>query len=152
MPNIGSTVLDEEAIQLVSDWIAELTERQSYEAWRLIQFGDAVSPEGEPTFDADGDGDSNYFEFLNGDDPNNPADRFEFATEIVDGELRVSYSRNRNRGYLLEVSRDMSSWEPWDVPGNQLFFGAESAEEFLSIPADEVEGERLFYRWTAQEL
>ena len=48
--------------------------------------------------------------------------------------VSVNFLRLANRGFVVESSTELSSWAPWDVPGNQPFFGASAQWTSLTGP------------------
>ena len=55
-------------------------------------------------------------------------ERATFLAEL-DGNIRFTYERLANLGYLLYVSTDLKNWTLWDVPGNYPDFSASTAQE-----------------------
>ena len=124
MPPLGSNELDAEGITLLTDWINNsLPSQQSYAQWRLAEFGSAVSPQGEPDFDADFDGQDNEKEFLADTDPLDGGSLFNpvfgpSTTVLNPPSFDFSISLPENRSFQIERSMDLNGWAPWDVPGN----------------------------------
>jgi hypothetical protein len=148
MPPLGSNELDEAAITLVGDWIRDgLPVRQTYPDWRLARFGSASSPEGEPTVDADRDGQTNRVEFLAGTLPRNGASAFTLQSSMSGSVLTLSLQLPVNRSFQIETSSDLSAWSLWDGPGNQGLPVAGGAVN-LTIP---LTGARQFFRATLRE-
>lgn len=121
MPPLASNELDQTSIDLVTDWIANyLPTRQTYDEWRLANFGSSSSPQGEPDFDADGDRVRNDSEFVSG---TNPLDSSSFLTAefSTDGtSATVTFNVPENRSAFVETCTDLKSgnWVRWDAPGN----------------------------------
>jgi len=124
MPPLGSNELDAEGIALITEWInSHLPSQQTYAQWRLAEFGSAVSPEGEPDFDADLDGQDNEKEFLADTDPNDGGSLFNpilgpSATVTNPASFDFSIFLPENRSFQIEQSSDLENWSIWDVPGN----------------------------------
>jgi len=120
MPPLGSNVIDQDGVNLLTAWIAQdLPMNPSYQEWRIEQFGSADSAAGHPDADFDGDGRSNYEEYLAGTDPLDPADQFNPQIEMLGGNLKLAFPLPVNRSFRIDSSTDMDSWAAWDVPGNQ---------------------------------
>jgi mono/diheme cytochrome c family protein len=119
MPPLGTNELDQEAIDLIADWIAnQLPLRQDYEQWRLAHFESDTSPEGEPDADPDSDTRTNRDEFLSGTDP---LDAGSFLASRISSDgttVTVDFAVPANRSAVVETSIDLVTWELWDVPGN----------------------------------
>ena len=119
MPPLGSNELDQTAIALLTEWISTaLPAQQTYAQWRLAQFGSAVSAIGEPSFDADLDGHSNYEEFLVNTAPQNVASFFTPSIFLQGNAVTLSATLPANRSCQIETSTELGSWQLWDVPGN----------------------------------
>jgi glucose/arabinose dehydrogenase len=121
MPQIGSNELDPTGIALLTQWIgsAELAGWQTYDQWRLAQFGSATSPEGDPTADADFDGEINAEEFLALTAPFDGSSFLRLVPGLVGGQVTVTLNLPANRIAQIETSLDLLTWTLWDVPGNQ---------------------------------
>ena len=48
--------------------------------------------------------------------------------------VNVNYLQLANRGFVVEQSGDLSTWSPWNVPGNQFGFGASNKWVSISGP------------------
>jgi hypothetical protein len=128
MPPVGSHVLDQESIDLITNWIAnELPSRPIYEKWRSQYFAPA-DPLGDRDADPDHDGISNEGEFLAGTSPlvsNSP-----WQAAVTPSSL--GFLRKAHRGYLVETSSDLKDWFLWDTPGNFLHYSA--SDESVQLP------------------
>jgi len=118
MPPIASNELDQGAITLLTDWIAnKLPARQTYAQWRLARFGSDSSPQGEPGIDADLDGFTNEDEFLHGTLPLNPGSLPALAISSA-ASTTLLFTLPENRSFRVMSSTDLSGWTLWDVSGN----------------------------------
>ncbi|RYD23255.1 MAG: hypothetical protein EOP88_04860 [Verrucomicrobiaceae bacterium] len=120
MPPLGSNVIDQQNVDLVTTWInGELNSREDYALWRTGEFA-PEDPAGAPDQDPDGDGSTNAQEFLAGTDPNDGASAF--RPQLAPGEenaLTLSFPLPVNRSFRIETSDNLGQWTPWDVPGNE---------------------------------
>ncbi|HEX5222422.1 MAG TPA: LamG-like jellyroll fold domain-containing protein [Verrucomicrobiae bacterium] len=126
MPPLGTHELDQASINLLAAWISgDLTNRQTFAQWQVAHFGSTNSPSAAPGLDFDFDGASNYIEYLTKTDPQLAASVWKLSVSApVSGQVQLSYPRVPNLGVVIETSYDFTQWTPWDVPGNQPFFGA----------------------------
>jgi hypothetical protein len=75
MPPLGSSEIDEQAVNLIQRWITEdLGNPQSYNEWVHAYFRTVEDPDSIATIDSDGDNISNFLEFLTQTDPTDPDD------------------------------------------------------------------------------
>lgn len=118
MPPLATAELDASGIQVVTDWINESVSRQTYDEWRLAKFGNTMSPEGAPTFDADFDGQNNRFEFLGLTGPLNGGSILRPGVSISGGMVTVQFPNLQGRLVTVFTSTDLTSWLPWNVTGN----------------------------------
>jgi hypothetical protein len=124
--------LDEGAIDLLTQWITtELTNRQDFAQWQIANFGSTNNPLAAPNADPDNDGGNNYYEFLTMTPPLTNSPLWEVGISKSGSTVNVDYLRLANRGFLIESSPDLFDWTPWNVPGNQIVFGA--SNYFLNV-------------------
>jgi glucose/arabinose dehydrogenase len=117
MPPLGSSEIDSVNVQLVADWIEQsLTERESYDSWRMSKLGS--NPLGEPTDDPDGDGATNQAEFLAGTDPTQGSSFLRPRLSHNGQETHLSFEIPANRSVQVEASDNLTDWSLWDVPDN----------------------------------
>ena len=137
MPPIGSNVVDQAAINLLTAWInQDLPTRQSFGQWQVSYFGEPPRDEAGPTEDPDGDGLDNQTEFLAGTHPQagNPPSLLKIA--LAAGQLQLRHTLPANRSLVIETSATLApgSWQIWDVPGNSPGFPAAAGEHLLELP------------------
>ena len=144
MPPLVTNEVDQDAVQLVTDWInKELPGRQSFTDWQIQHFGSTTDADGAPDADPDYDGQKNGLEFLTHTDPRNTLERWSLVPVFADGMLQLTFPESANRGFLIETSTDLENWSLWDVPGNSPHFMAVTANRMLSAP---VNGLQRFFR------
>ncbi|HEY5043713.1 MAG TPA: S8 family serine peptidase [Verrucomicrobiae bacterium] len=82
------------------------------DAWEMEFFGSAAATRTQRT-DSDGDGMSDYAEFIAGTDPTNPASRFYFTGETAQSNLvQMQWTVVTNRLYQVNVSNNLQAWQP----------------------------------------
>ncbi len=119
MPPLGSNELDQGAITLLTEWInSALPLRQTYDQWRLAQFGAPDSPEGAPAFDADNDSQNNTHEFLGGTAPLSGGSFLAPQLSAPGSNIALTVNLPANRSFQIETTTDLQNWSLWDVPGN----------------------------------
>ena len=83
------------------------------DAWEMDQFGSVLANRTAQT-DTDHDGMSDYAEFIAGTDPTDPASRFYFTGETVQGNrlVEMDWTVVTNRLYQVNVSTNLRAWLP----------------------------------------
>jgi uncharacterized repeat protein (TIGR03806 family) len=126
MPPLASSVLNQQAIDLISAWITgSATNYQSYTDWQQFYFGSTNAPGSAPGGDADGDGASNELEYLTGTNPLLAGDDWGIRVAAIDQNAEIDFTRIANRGFEVQWTTNIAnsnSWQPLDVPGNEPMF------------------------------
>jgi uncharacterized repeat protein (TIGR03806 family) len=148
MPPLATAVIDPDGTQVVMDWINSMASRQTYAEWRLAQFGSSSSPEGAQNFDADGDGVTNYNEFLGQTQPlsGNSILRPLFSTGTTN--LSIEFPNLPGRRTWVETSTNLSNWSLWNVPGNNGTPNATGGTRTFTAPVD---GPMRYFRLKVEE-
>jgi hypothetical protein len=122
MPPLATNELDPEAIQLLTDWIAQdLPGRLSFTQWQTQYFSSTKNPNAAPDADPDGDGHKNMEEYLANTDPTRAASALALPRGLIAGggtQVQFQFTQPANRAALVETSIDLSHWTLWDVAGN----------------------------------
>jgi hypothetical protein len=144
MPPVGSSVIDTQAVALVTAWIAELAGYQDFPAWQVAEFGSTNAPHGSAEEDADGDGATNYQEWLTGTDPELPGERWGMEA-LNPGSASIGFDRLANRGFEVQWTSNLvtGAWEFLDVAGNRPFFGATNVPVMVTDPES---AQKRYYR------
>lgn len=136
MPPLGTLERDLVNEQLVTDWIASLTTRQSYEEWRAAQ----SPPIGGPDDDPDRDGRINRLEYLTGTNPNASVSGWTYGTmSSSGGSAMFQFLQPANRSAVVEVSSDLISWRVWDVEGNRPSYPATPTMRTITAPTNSAD-------------
>ena len=125
MPPLATTVIDTTAVNLVQDWVTiDLPASQDFPAWQMGFFQSTNAPASAPDADPDGDGASNYLEYLTGGNPLNSADPWTAHIRLAGPAVQISVSQPANRAVEVQFTPNVLPplWQPLDVPGNQPFF------------------------------
>jgi len=119
MPPIASNEVDEQAVQLLSDWIALTPPSDaSFEEWQTTLFGSSSSPEADPQADPDRDGNVNLLEFMTFTNPLDPTEFWRPEISHDSGQACVDFPMPPSRNYEVQISQDLQEWTKWNVPGN----------------------------------
>lgn len=135
MPPISTTVVDTNAVQLLSEWITkDATALQSFADWQIAQFNDAQLPQAAASADPDGDGSANYLEFLLGSNPSVKSEPWKVSAQVRNGAVQIRFPQIAGRGFEVQTTTDLSdplSWQPLDVAGNRPFFSSANTEAIV---------------------
>jgi hypothetical protein len=132
MPPLGTTIVDDQALALIEGWIREdLKDFKSFEDWIATFDVSAVGREE----DADGDGASNYLEYLTGTDPEDPIDAFSITIKREIGRAVIEFPQAANRGFEVNMAETpFDSWSVLDLPSNAPFFSATNRVRGVAFP------------------
>ncbi len=131
MPPLGTNERDLVNEQLVTDWIASLTTRQSFTQWLAAQ----SPPIGSASADPDHDGRTNELEYMTGTNPNAANSGWQYgAMQASGGTLQIQFLHPANRSAIVEVSSDLNQWQTWDAMGNAPMFPATNTLRTLTVP------------------
>jgi hypothetical protein len=148
MPPLGTSVLDTNAILLLSAWITnDLPSYQSFADWQALKFGSTNAPNAGSTADPDGDGASNYLEFLTSTDPLAATNFWSFDFQRFTNFYQIRFPQMANRGFEVQISTNLfglNSWSPLDVAGNEPFFSI--SNRFSVINDSIIDVSNKFYR------
>lgn len=140
MPPISSGVTDEAGAALLERWIASAASRPDFRTWLRELFGAAVAETADRTRDADGDGASDYMEFLTGTNPAQAGDAWRLGMEPGTGATGAMLRFRHPAGVLvsLESTRELhesAAWVPWGIDEDRSgFIPAEASERRLPLP------------------
>lgn len=125
MPPIGSSVVHQDAVDLLRAWITnDLAEWPTFAAWQTNVFGSVDAPNAGREDDADDDGASNYFEYLTGTNPLEAGDAWSVSIRATNDVMEISFPQIANRLFELQINDQFASpylWKPLDVPENRPF-------------------------------
>jgi hypothetical protein len=128
MPPLDSSVLDADAMGLLSAWITNrLMDYRSFADWQIEHFGSTNAPDAGSAAEPDGDGANNQLEYLTGTNPMAGDDFWRIDVRQSGNAVGISYPQIAHLGFQVEWSPGLESavsWQPLDVPGNRPFFAA----------------------------
>jgi len=148
MPPLGTAELDLNGIQVVTDWINQSVNRSTYNDWRIANFGNGTSPEGAQNFDADDDGQNNYFEWLGSTGPLAAGSFLYPGITTSGGNVNVQFPNLQGRLIQVQTSTDLINWSLWNAPNNNGFPAPTGATRTLTAPVD---APRRFFRLDVRE-
>ena len=146
MPPLATSVLNEEAIYLVGDWIAQdLQNYKTFPQWQFAHFSNTNTSNSLPDSDPDLDGYTNFAEYLLGTDPNQVADRWQFGIKAEGANVILEYIHLANRGIDLQWRANLSGadWSSLLHEANAPSFPPTNSPRQILIP---VSGSNAFFR------
>lgn len=148
MPPLDSTVLDTDALSLLSAWITnDLPDYQSFAAWQSAHFGSTTAPDAAADADPDHDGANNLLEYFTETDPMSGGDAWKIDAQPGGDAVAISFPQIANRGFQVEWASALvspTSWQPLDVAANRPFF---SRTNFTTTVTDAITNAPFrFYR------
>ncbi|MDB6029300.1 MAG: glucose sorbosone dehydrogenase [Verrucomicrobiales bacterium] len=106
MPPIGSSILDQSGINLLSEWVQDIPNRHSLNG-------------ADRSVDSDGDGASDYQEYLAGTDPTDSGSVWKSTLTKFSNHLDLSFSNVLDRIYEVQWSTNLlQGWQALDHPNN----------------------------------
>ena len=135
MPPLATTVLNTEAINLLSEWITcGLANYQSFADWQLAFFNSTDLPAAAPEADPDGDGAVNQLEFMTRSNPLLPGDAWQISLQPKASSVQILFPRLANRAFEVQWTtnlNDVTSWVALDHPDNRPFFSSTNGEAVI---------------------
>lgn len=116
MPPVGSSVLDTQAIALLSRWITnDLTSYRTFAQWQVEQFGSTNAPTAQPQVDPDGDSADNWNEYLTGTAPTNANSFWRIGIDGNAGSVALRYETIPNRIVTVEWRDEPGGTNDWQL-------------------------------------
>ncbi|MEO6034025.1 MAG: PQQ-dependent sugar dehydrogenase [Verrucomicrobiota bacterium] len=148
MPPLATTVLNTEAINLVSAWITnDLPSYKTFAEWQVFYFGSTNSPNATAQADPDGDGTPNDFEYLLGRNPTNSSDGWKMQVRKTGNTAELSFFQKANRGFEIQSANNLIppiTWNPVNALENRPFFS--NVDRTNVIQETITNGLNRFYR------
>jgi uncharacterized repeat protein (TIGR03806 family) len=148
MPPIATSLVDTQAVALISAWITnDLANYQSFAEWQAARFGATNAPGAGVNEDPDTDGARNLLEWLTGTNPQSAAEAWKVSSSFAAGQIQVHVPQIANRGFEVQGKTNLSDSSPWqalDTPANRPFFSATNRLNVVQEPATNSPGR--FYR------
>lgn len=121
MPPIATSIPDPDGTALITEWINALPDRQSFSDWQIAIFGSTNAPDALADFDFDGDGASNYLEWLTKTDAKDPQSVWRIGINSISDPFAIEFQRIAERGFEVQYRQSLAptdDWQTLDVPGN----------------------------------
>jgi mono/diheme cytochrome c family protein len=149
MPPIGHSLVDTQAVALLTRWInEELPGYRTLAQWQTNHFGSTNSADALATADPDNDGARNLLEYLTGTDPNLTASRWTIGAERSGDSVNVVFDRIANRFFEVQWSTNLATnataWRGLDVRENRPF--AARSNSVWRVPDPTTNDPTRFYR------
>ena len=137
MPPLASTVVDTQAVAMLTAWIGELTDYQTLAEWQIEHFGATNHPDAGADDDPDQDGGDNRYERLTGTSPTNALALWQVAgISSTKGAIRLTYEQLTDVGFEWMITTNLSEspWQHLDAPENVITFSRSNTLVELSLP------------------
>lgn len=155
MPPIGSNVIDQNALDIIGEWISASTASftkpaRSWEDFFSLHFDRLPDEVTDPTNDPDGDNTPTFLEFLLETDPTMPESGWKFETAFQDGALQFSFPPIPSRGLALRIEMGSSPEGPWEpIPSPETM--TPDPKNPWSFQLQVPDGNQTFFRVTLAE-
>jgi uncharacterized repeat protein (TIGR03806 family) len=130
MPPLATTLLNREAISLVSAWITnDLPTYQAFADWQLAFFNSTDLLTAAPGADPDGDRAVNQLEYLVRSNPLQAGDAWSVDIQRTELSIQIRFVRPANRACEVQWTtnlQDPFSWIALDHPDNRPYFSSTS--------------------------
>lgn len=148
MPPLATTLLDTQAVALVSLWIThQLSGYRTFAQWQMEYFRSTNAPAAQLSADPDNDRAGNFAEYLTGTAPDNPASVWRTGIERNGPGVNLVYPRLVNRGIEWQWSTNPAAagaWQFLNVPANRPFIAATGG--VTRMPAAITNAPATYYR------
>ncbi|MBA4387176.1 MAG: hypothetical protein C0404_04285, partial [Verrucomicrobia bacterium] len=116
------------------------------DSWKILYFGSATGPGTGALDDPDGDGMTNYAEWVAGTNPASAGSRFQCSVfGVQGGAFRLGFQTVIGRTYGVLAKSDLAGTSPWVVVSN----GIAGTGGYVEV-TDPVSSARRFYRITVR--
>lgn len=145
MPPLATNEIDPDDIEMITNWInTSLLDHPLYQQWR-DGFFDPLDPNGDKTSDPDGDGVTNYEEYLRGGSPLGGTN----GSQAVVANGAFQFTRKSHRYYFIQKSIDLANWETWSNPQLENSYSPTNTPTQLTMP--EALGGSQYFRFRITE-
>jgi glucose/arabinose dehydrogenase len=149
MPPLGTSLVDTQAVSLLTRWIQnELPGYRTFAEWQVAFFGSSNAPQAAATADPDSDGARNMLEYLTGTNPTNSTpDGWGISAQRSGGGIDVTFERIANRFFEIQWSTNLATnnvWRALNVFENRPF--AAISNSTWRVPDGTTNDATRFYR------